>query len=111
MRKLALSITAAAVVLAAVPATAATPVVLVKDDFFKPERVVIKKGGQVTWRWRGSNPHNVAIKKPGTNKVVKRSSVKTEGSYTTRFRRTGKWRVLCEIHPQRMTMRVIVKSP
>ena len=111
MRKIALSITSAAVALAAVPATAATPVVAVKDNFFKPDRVVIKKGEKVTWRWKGSNPHNVAIKKPGTNKVVKRSTVKTEGSYTTRFRSTGKWRVLCEIHPQSMTMRVIVKSP
>ena len=111
MRKFTLSIAALAVLALAVPATAATPVVLVKDDFFKPQRVVIKKGGKVTWRWRGSNPHNVAIKKPGTNKVVKRSTVKTEGRYTTRFRRTGKWRVLCEIHPQRMTMRVIVRNP
>ena len=111
MRKLALSITAAVAVAAAVPATAATPVVLVKDDFFKPERVVIKKGGKVTWRWKGRNPHNVAIKKPGTNRVVKRSTVKTSGTYTTRFRSTGKWRVLCEIHPRNMTMRVIVRNP
>ena len=96
MRKLALSLTAGVVLALAVPATAATPVVLVKDDFFKPERVVIKKGGAVTWRWKGSNPHNVAIKKPGSNKVVKRSTVKTSGKYTTRFRSTGKWRVLCE---------------
>src|SRR5688500_14277168 len=107
MRKLSLSLTAAVALALAVPATAATPVVLVKDDFFKPQRVVIKKGGQVTWRWRGSNPHNVAIKRPGTNKVVKRSATKTRGSYTTRFRSTGRWRVLCEIHPQNMTMRVI----
>lgn len=111
MRRFALAIAAAAVVVAGVPATAATPVVLVKDNFFKPERVVIKKGGKVTWRWRGSNPHNVAIKKPGTNRVVKRSTIKTEGSYTTRFRRIGKWRVLCEIHPRNMTMRVIVRAP
>jgi plastocyanin len=111
MRKLALSLTAAVAVAAAVPATAATPVVLVKDNFFKPDRVVIKKGGKVTWRWKGSNPHNVVIKKPGTNKVIKRSTVKTSGSYTTRFRRTGKYPVLCEIHPRNMTMRVIVRSP
>jgi plastocyanin len=111
MRNFTLSIAALAVLALAVPATAATPVVLVKDNFFKPQRVVIKKGGQVTWRWKGSNPHNVAIKKPGTNKIVKRSSVKTGGTYTTRFRSTGRWRVLCEIHPQNMTMRVIVRNP
>ena len=84
---------------------------LVKDDFFKPERVVIKKGGQVTWRWRGSNPHNVALKPPGSSHVSKRSTVKTSGHYTTRFRKVGKWHVLCEIHPTKMRMRVIVRRP
>ena len=111
MRKLALSTAAAALMLAAVPATAAPgrAEVLVKDNFFKPDRVVIRKGGLVVWRWRGSNPHNVAIKRPGSSTVAKRSATKTEGSYRSRFRRVGKWRVLCEIHPLNMTMRVIVR--
>lgn len=112
MRKQALAITAAALVTAAVPAVAASPTtatVLVKDDFFKPKEVTIRKGGTVTWRWRGSNPHNVAIKRPGSSKVVKRSAVKKSGRYTSRFRAIGTWRVLCEIHPVGMRMRVIVK--
>jgi plastocyanin len=111
MRTFALSITAAALALAAVPAVA-SPLradVLVKDNFFKPKEVTIKKGGKVTWRWRGSNPHNVAIMKPGSSKVVKRSTVKTSGKYTSKFGSTGKWRIVCEIHPVRMRGRVIVK--
>jgi plastocyanin len=108
MRKLALSIATVALALA-VPATAATPVVLVKDNFFKPKAVTIKKGGSVTWRWKGTNTHNVAIKKPGTNKVVKRSAYKTSGKYTTKFRHTGTWKVLCEVHPKNMRMKVVVK--
>ncbi len=111
MRKLALSVFAAAALALAVAATAATPVVLVKDDFFKPTRVVIKKGGQVTWRWRGSNPHNVALKPPGSRRVSKRSAIKDHGRYTTRLRKVGKWHVLCEVHPDTMRMRVIVRSP
>src|SRR3712207_8244488 len=53
---------------------------LVKDNFFKPDRVVIRKGGKVVWEWKGSNPHNVAIKKPGSSKVFKRSAIKTDRS-------------------------------
>lgn len=113
MRKLALSLTAAALVMAAVPAVA-SPLraeVLVKDDFFKPKLVTIKKGGTVVWRWKGTdNPHNVAIKKPGSSKVVKRSVVKTSGKYDYKFRSTGTWRILCEIHPVNMRMKVVVKS-
>lgn len=109
MRKLALA-TGVALSLA-VPATAATPTVAVKDNFFKPKKVTIKKGGKVTWKWKGSNPHNVAIKKPGSSKVAKRSTTKTSGSYTSRFRSTGTWRVLCEVHPTEMRMRVVVTNP
>lgn len=112
MRKLALSIAAAAVLAASVPAVA-SPLraeSLVRDDFFKPDRVTIKKGGTVLWRWKGDNPHNVAIKKPGSSKVVKRSTLKTSGKYSSKFGATGTWRIVCEVHPRNMRMRVIVKS-
>ena len=114
MRKLTLSLAAAALAAAAVPAVAASPLhadVALKDNFFKPKSVTIKKGGTVTWRWKGtSNPHNVAIKKPGSSTVVKRSSLKRSGKYTFKFRKTGTWKVLCEIHPDSMRMKVIVRS-
>lgn len=110
MRKVALSLIASLVVL--VPVVHAAPVeVLAKDDFFKPKKVTIKKDRSVLWRWRGDNPHNVAIKRPGSNKVVKRSAIKTEGTYRYKFRRTGTWKVLCEVHPRTMTMKVVVTSP
>lgn len=107
MRKLALSL---AVLAAFVPAVHAAPTeVLVKDDVFKPKQVTIKKDSRVTWRWKGSNPHNVALKRPGSSKVVKRSPLKTSGRFTYRFRTAGTWKVLCEIH-ERMKMKVIVRS-
>lgn len=107
MRKISLSITVLAVV---VPLAHAAPVeVLVKDDFFKPKQVTIKKDRKVTWRWRGSNPHNVVIRKPGTSKVAKESIIKTSGTFSYTFRRAGTWKVLCEIH-ENMRMKVIVRS-
>src|SRR5687767_1915464 len=101
MRTFALSITAAALAFAAIPATAQSPdtaTQLVRDNFFKPKDVTIKKGGKVTWRWKGSNPHNVAIKKPGSSKVFKRSTIKTEGKYSSKFGIVGKWKLVCEVH-------------
>ncbi len=110
MRKLALAIAAGVLVSVSVPAVGAPPVVLVKDNFFKPKRVTIGKGARVVWRWRGENPHNVALKKPGSSRVFKRSVIKTSGTYRPRFRAVGTWRVLCEVHPRDMRMRVIVRG-
>ena len=89
----------------------ATKTVLVKDDFFDPGRVRITKGDSVTWRWRGDDVHNVALKRPGSNRIVRRSALKTDGSFTHKFRRVGKWRYLCENHEDDMRGRVIVRSP
>ncbi len=106
MRRIAISIVAVAAVVPA--AHAATKEVVLKDNFFKPERVEIKKGDKVTWRWKGSDVHNVALKKPNRKRISRASEFKTEGKFTHKFRRTGTWRVLCETHPRNMRMKVVV---
>ena len=109
MRRIVLSLLILALI---VPlAHGATKTVLVKDDFFDPDRVRVKKGDSVTWRWRGDDVHNVALKKPGSNRIVRASAFKTDGKFTHKFRRVGKWRILCESHPDDMRMRVIVRNP
>jgi plastocyanin len=105
-KKLALAITSLAVL---VPLAHAAPVeVLVKDNFFKPNRVTIKKGKTVKWIWKGTNVHNVRVKKPNGDKA-KVSAYKTEGTFRYTFRRTGTWKAICDVH-ENMTMKVIVKS-
>ena len=108
MRKLTLSLLAAAAIVPA--AYAATTEVKVKDDFFKPKRVEINKGDKVTWRWKGSNVHNVALKKPDRNRISIASAYKTEGKFTHKFGRVGTWRVLCQTHPSNMRMKVVVSQ-
>lgn len=106
MRKVTVTLLALA---AMVPAAyAATTEVKVKDNFFKPDRVEINKGDKVTWRWKGSNVHNVALKKPDRTRISIASEFKTEGKFTHQFGRVGTWRVLCETHPRKMRMKVIV---
>ena len=106
MRQLVLSLVIAVVL---VPASfAATTEVKLKDNFFKPERVEIAKGDKVRWVWKGSNIHNVAIKKPGSSEVSIRSDFKKDGKYTHKFGKVGTWKVLCETHPRKMQMKVVV---
>jgi len=109
VRKIAVSLALAGVL--APLAHAATTKVKLKDNFFKPDRVKIDKGDRVRWVWKGSDLHNVAIKKPDSNKIVKASEFKVSGKFTHRFRRVGTWRMLCENHPRRMRMKVIVRRP
>jgi plastocyanin len=99
--------------LAAVPvsvAHAATTEVKIKDNFFKPDRVTIDKGDKVRWVWKGSDVHNVAIKKPDSRKIAFASGFKTSGKFTRQFGRVGTWRILCETHPRKMRMKVVVRS-
>ena len=104
---LAVAITAILVPLA----HAATTEVKLKDNFFKPDRVEIKKGDKVLFRWKGSDLHNVAGKKPGSTKIAFASEFKTEGKYTHRFGKVGTWKLLCENHPRKMRMKVVVSAP
>ena len=104
---LAVAITAILVPLA----HAATTEVKLKDNFFKPDRVEIAKGDKVLFRWKGSDLHNVAGKKPGSKKIAFASDFMTEGKYTHRFGKVGTWKLLCENHPRKMRMKVVVSAP
>ena len=106
MRRIVLAV---AITVILVPlAHAATTEVKLKDNFFKPDRVEIVKGDKVLWRWKGSNLHNVAGMKAGSDNVVFASEFKTEGKYSHRFRKVGTWKILCENHPRKMRMKVVV---
>ena len=104
-----LSLTAVAITAILVPlAHAATTDVKLKDNFFKPDRVEIKKGDKITFRWKGSDLHNVEGKKPGSKEIAFASDFMTEGKYSHRFGKVGTWHLLCENHPRKMRMKVIV---
>ena len=109
VRRFLIAVIAAAVLAPA--AYAATVEVKLKDNFFKPDEVTITKGDKVRWLWRGSNIHNVAIKKPGSTGIVRASEFKTDGKFVHQFGKVGTWRILCETHPRRMRMNVIVRAP
>jgi plastocyanin len=90
--------------------------VKVRDDFYSPTSVKVKKYGKVTWSW-GKNgtfdPHNVTVKKGP--KGVKKSKFRSQTStapgfkFTKKFKKRGKYNFYCTIHPDVMKMTVTVK--
>ena len=109
MRKLAFSLTALALLVPLAHAATTDPVKL-KDNFFKPDRVEIAKGDKVVWRWKGENIHDVAGKKPGSDTIAFASEFKREGKYSHKFGKVGTWNILCETHPRKMRMKVVVSG-
>lgn len=61
---------------------------------FVKDRVKIRKGGKVTWRFVEGR-HNVKGKGWG-------SSIKRRGTYTRKFKKAGTYRYRCTLHPPGM---------
>lgn len=91
----------------AIPAWAATPTVAVKDDFFAPKTLTIKRGQSVRFVWRGKSLHNIIASKSGRR--VWSIGTRTKGTATKRFATAGRYSLLCSIHAPRMKMTVIVR--
>lgn len=113
MRKLPAAVLAA-ITLAALTtsALAATRTVRVGDNYFVRSRgvptVTVTRGDRVTWRFVGSDPHNVSVAR---GPVRFRSPTKVRGSYSRRLTRRGTYTIVCEIHGARdQQMRLVVRS-
>ena len=93
----------AALALAA-PAPAATSVVRLKDSYFSPARVTLARGSAVRFAWAGELVHNLLG--PGIPARLE-DPVTRRRPFTRVFRRAGRFRFTCSIHPgMEMTVRV-----
>ncbi len=87
-----------------VPAAHAGPrVVKAKDFLFKPGKVTIKRGSIVKWRFLDASAHNVVSR--GTRRFRSSQDMRS-GTYRVRFRKRGRYRYVCTIHP--LSMRGVV---
>lgn len=92
----------AAVAASLAPAATTKPVVL-RSFAFSPATVRIERGDAVRWTWRdGAIRHNVVFRDG------RRSASKSSGTFTRRFRRTGRFAYRCTLHTG-MTGRVVVR--
>jgi plastocyanin len=93
--------------IAPVLAAAHARTVKIKDIAFNPERVTIRHGSAVRWRFLdGPTFHNV--RSVGSRKF-KGSRDRREGSFTVRFRHAGRYRYVCTLHPIAMEGLVVVR--
>jgi len=120
-----------ATVALAMPATGVagkTKKVKVKDDFYTPTSLSIKKGKKVAFKWAkgNANPHNVKLRKaPSGVKLNKQPCSKSTGkitkcnysqtgrsgiNFTPTFNKKGTFKFHCTIHPTTMKMTVKVKK-
>lgn len=100
MRKLFIvALIAAASAVLATQALASSRSVKVGDDYFihkgSTPTITVTKGSTVTWRFRGSDLHNVAVTK---GPVKFHSSYKDSGSFSKKMRRAGRYTIVCTIH-------------
>ena len=88
----------------AIPAPAATRGVSLRDNFFRPASLTVRKGDTVRFRWRGNYFHNVTVTR-GPRRFHSRT--KASGSYRKRMTRRGTYRLVCTLHSgMRMRLRV-----
>jgi plastocyanin len=82
--------------------------VKVGDRFFARPNVKIEKGGEINWRFDGSEVHNVTL----ANGPVGIGSPNLNGgrTYSRRFTKAGTYRMFCALHPVDMHERVVVEG-
>jgi plastocyanin len=119
-----LAVAAVAALAVAVPAFAgageqkhAAPkpkLVQVRDYYYAPEVVTVRKGGRVRWSW-GTGPtdaHDVVLYKGprGVTKGRFRSEVASAPfTFARTFKRPGTYKFWCSLHPTQMRMQVRVR--
>jgi plastocyanin len=89
--------------------------VQVKDNFYSPTKVAIKKDQQVNWIWNkmNFNTHTVTlIKGPKGVSKKKFSSIQASAGihFKLTFTKAGTYHFECQLHPLEMNMTVTVKN-
>ena len=105
----AIAVAAGAAALPSAGATSSKPKqrqVSLKDDFFDPKSITVKKGTKVVWTWRGSERHNLAVAK-GPSSF--RAGTRRKGTFKHTFKKKGTYSIVCTIHAPDMHMTVKVK--
>jgi plastocyanin len=90
-----------------------TKTVEVSDDFYSPKKITIKRKTTVKWVWKNAdtggsqtdNNHSVVDEKGRFS-----SDEMDTGNFKHKFKKAGKFNIVCSVHPDTMTMKVTVKK-
>lgn len=102
------AVSAAALILLALaplPAGASgEPEVIVTDDYYVPEDVVVEAGSSITWEQQGNNPHSVTAddnsfdSHPGCSPTVTTACMRNGDTFSRVFDQLGTFRYYCKVH-------------
>jgi plastocyanin len=111
--RLLVAVLAGTALLSAAPAQAvARKTVKVRDNYFLPDTLTVKRGTVVVWKWPGyeeaGDVHDVKLKSgPEGVRRFHSEAAATDYSFKRRLRVKGRYRIVCTLHEEmRMTIRV-----
>jgi plastocyanin len=84
----------------------------VQDDMYSKSSVRLHKGSEIKWEWDAANydSHNVKVLKAPKDAHKFSSPSGTTGiTFKHVFTKVGTYQLYCTIHPDTMTMTVVVK--
>ena len=88
---------------------AASTTIKLGDNFFAPDKKSVKKGTKVRFKWIGKEKHNV-VKQSGPGGSFASTTTDQPGvNYTKKFKKTGRYKILCTIHEEDMKLTLKVK--
>jgi plastocyanin len=81
----------------AIPALAASKATTVKvaDNKFVKNKITVKAGSKVTWKWTGAAEHNVTVDS-GPTKF--HSKTQASGTFAQTLKKPGTYKIECTIH-------------
>ncbi len=85
---------------------AATTTEDLRDNAFSQKKLKVVQGDTVTWKWTGTNSHNVTVTK-GPKKF--KSKTMSKGQYSRTLKKPGKYKIVCTLHAG-MSMTLVVKK-
>jgi plastocyanin len=78
----------------------------VSDFQFKPERVRVRRGALLRWRFRGSTPHDVTV--ASGPRGFSSPNLSGDRVYRKKLKVAGTYRLYCTLHPTRMVQEIEV---
>ena len=91
-----------------------TKTVTLTDDVYTPKKLSIKKGTKVSWVWSSMNKDEHTVTQadkhydPKDGGFGSKEQI-TGKTFSHKFKKTGTFYIVCEVHPTNMRMKVIVK--
>jgi plastocyanin len=72
--------------------------VLIGDNSFSPRKVRVRRGGRVTYLWRGKRRHDVYFYAAPEGARPRTCRLRRDGRCVRRFRKRGAYRFVCTRH-------------